>query len=134
MYRTEMEGTKKMTAVSGDGTELVNYTSNILIVLSPEIHEFLYAIPSSGIVQIEEPETIMASSIMGTPVVQIASGKVVGLPNPEEGIFYIVEYDVATKLREEGRTNDILFPNAVVRNDKGELIGVTGWGTFASNP
>ena len=69
---------------------------------------------------------------MGIPVVQVASGKVVGLPNPEEGIFHIVEYDVATKLREEGRTNDILFPNAVVRNDKGELIGVTGWGTFAS--
>lgn len=125
-----------MTAVSGDGTELVNYTSNVLIVLSPEIYEFLYAIPSSGIARIEEAETITAStsSIMGTPVVQIASGKVVGLPGPEEGIFYIVEYDVATKLREEGRTDDILFPNAVVRNDKGELIGVTGWGTFASNP
>ena len=125
-----------MTAVSGDGTELVNYTSNVLIVLSPEIYEFLYAIPSSGIARIEGPETITTStsSIMGTPVVQIASGKVVGLPNPEEGIFYIVEYDVATKLREEGRTDDILFPNAVVRNDKGELIGVTGWGTFASNP
>ena len=123
-----------MTAVSGDGTELVNYTSNILIVLSPEIYEFLYAIPSSGIARIEEAETITAStsSIMGTPVVQIASGKVVGLPGPEEGIFYIVEYDVAIKLREEGRTDDILFPNAVVRNDKGELIGVTGWGTFAS--
>lgn len=123
-----------MTAVSGDGTELVNYTSNVLIVLSPEIYEFLYAIPSSGIAQIEEAETITTStsSIMGTPVVQITSGKVVGLPGPEEGIFYIVEYDVATKLREEGRTDDILFPNAVVRNDKGELIGVTGWGTFAS--
>lgn len=122
-----------MTAVSGDSTELVNYTSNILIVLSPEIHEFLYAIPSSGIAQIGEPETITTStSIMGTPVVRVASGKVVGLPNPEEGIFYIVEYDVAIKLREEGRTDDILFPNAVVRNDKGELIGVTGWGIFAS--
>mgnify|MGYP000979270673 FL=1 len=122
-----------MTAVSGDGTELVNYTSNVLIVLSPGIYEFLYAIPSSGIARIEEAETITTStSIIGTPVVQIVSGKVVGLPNPEEGIFYIVEYDVATKLREEGRTDDILFPNAVVRNDKGELIGVTGWGTFAS--
>lgn len=57
------------------------------------------------------------------PIVKSVKSKPVGIPDPEEGTYYVVSKMVAEKLKEIGRYTDILIPDEIIRGRKGEIIG-----------
>lgn len=56
------------------------------------------------------------------PVVKITWGEIENLPDPAEGVRYIVSRIVADAAKAQGRT-DCLVPDTVVRDDKGIILG-----------
>ena len=112
-----------------DGVKLTNHTPHAVSMLDGDTNEVLYQIATSEVARVEEKRSSFHA--IGGTVTHIKYGKVVGVPDPEEGVFRVVSRVTADKLREEGRTDDILFPGMGVRNEKGQIIGVTDWGTFA---
>jgi hypothetical protein len=112
-----------------DGFKLTNHTPHAVSMLDGDTNEVLYKIATSEVARVEEKR--LSFPPIGGTVTHIEYGDVVGVPDPEEGVFRVVSRVTADKLREEGRTDDILFPGTAVRNEKGQIIGVTDWGTFA---
>lgn len=56
---------------------------------------------------------------MSLPVFRTEPGEVVGLPEPEDGTFYIVSRVIAEACRERG---DLLIPDDAVRNAAGQIV------------
>lgn len=81
-------------------------------------------IPASGNIARVSVRTETAGSIAGIPTVKQIYGKVEGLPEPSEGIYYIVSALVVAAARAEGRTTaNLLTPAEQVRNEAGAIIG-----------
>jgi len=53
-----------------------------------------------------------------------ASTRVDNLPEPQEGVYYIVSRQV---MEAKPERNDLLIVNGAVRDDNGKIIGVTGF-------
>jgi hypothetical protein len=69
-----------------------------------------------------------AGQIEGIPLVTKTPGEVVGLPEPEEGKFYVVSALVQGALRQR---RDLLVPDDLVRDGEGRVIGCR---RFSVNP
>ena len=82
-------------------------------------------LPPEGVVPRRETVTEDAGEIDGIPVVRNTLGPVIGLPEPEEGITYIVPFLVASVLPER---DDLIAPDttpaSVVRDNQGRIVGV----------
>lgn len=82
-------------------------------------------LPPEGIVPRRETRTRDVGEIDGIPIVQNVLGPVIGLPEPEEGVMYIVPFLVASALPER---DDLLAPDttpeSVVRDEQGRIVGV----------
>lgn len=82
-------------------------------------------LPPEGTVPRRETITQNVGEINGIPVVRNVLGPVIGLPEPEEGIMYIVPFLVASALPER---DDLLAPDttpaSVVRDEQGRIVGV----------
>ena len=60
----------------------------------------------------------------GIPIIESTFGKIVGLLEPSEGVFYIVSALTAKAASLSGRsTEDLLLTGKTVRNDDGQIIG-----------
>lgn len=70
-------------------------------------------------------DTVPAGDIDGVPISKTVFGDPVGLPDFQDGVFYIVSQLVKNAL--PGRT-DLLVPAQVVRDDKGNIIGCQSLG------
>ena len=88
-------------------------------------------LPSVGVARVATfPRT--ASSVDGLPLPVLPApvwGAVDGLPAPQEGVVFIVSGMVLEALRGSGRS-DVFAPgtgptDGAVRNDKGQVVGVT---------
>ena len=56
-----------------------------------------------------------------TTIVRMQYGKVEGLPEPQDGVFYIVSSLVAQACK--GKRSDLLVPADPVRDESGRIIG-----------
>ena len=83
------------------------------------------AFPASGTVARCAVEKVQIGEIDGTPVYRSLFGDVVGLPEPVEGTVYIVSQLVAQAARNR---SDLVFPDSLVRDEDGRIIGCTAWG------
>ncbi len=62
--------------------------------------------------------------IDGVAVVKIEYGEPEGLPDPQEGVYYIVSAITALSARAAGRdTGDLLLTSDPVRDEHGDIIG-----------
>ena len=68
--------------------------------------------------------------MQGADVVEISYGEIQGLPDPVDGVLYIV----STLLREVARRNgriDVISPDTspegAVRDSDGKIVGTRGW-------
>lgn len=61
----------------------------------------------------------------GIPINKSTYGDVSGLPKQADGVYYIVSSFVANALPER---KDLLYPDDLVRDDTGAVIGCKGFG------
>lgn len=67
---------------------------------------------------------VEAGAVEGYRLVRTSFGEPVDLPDPQEGVFYIVSAILVSAARQSGRTvRDLLLPADTVRDDQGRIIG-----------
>lgn len=104
-----------------------------LINLTPHtINIGSLAIVSSGVVRCKvSTEVISNITFAGVsiPITSTVMGEVEGLPEPQENNLYIVSRIVADMLRDT--RNDLVYPDQLVRDDKGIIQGCQSLSTVA---
>lgn len=101
--------------------EIMNLTPHTLHIHTGEGD--VLTLPPSGIVARVEETRSFAGYLQGIPVDRVRLGNVVGLPEPEAGVMYVVAALVASALR--GR-EDVFSPGVPVRDSAGNIIGAKG--------
>jgi hypothetical protein len=82
---------------------------------------------SQGMARISDA-TSPAGNVDGLPVVEVAPGIVTGLPEPREGVVYLVARLVAAAMPDR---TDLLFPFGEIRDGGGRIVGVSAFGKMA---
>ena len=83
--------------------------------------------PSGSIARVSST-TEVVGEIGGFTVSRSTFGDVIGLPEPEEGVYYIVSGLVLSALA--GTRPDVLAPDtgsSAIRDDKGHIVAVRGF-------
>lgn len=81
------------------------------------------ALEPSGILPRVEQEEVVIETINGVPITRQKFSKPYGLPEKEEGVFWIV-----SKLTAEAANDreDLLVPGPMVRGENGKPVGCNG--------
>lgn len=118
-------------------TKIINATPHAITIVSregvqqdakkqflAETVEVLKEIPPSGILPRVSMSNSPAGEIDGIPIEVVIYGEIEGLPEYQEGTFYIVSGLVAAAAVPAGRT-DCLAPGALVRdkNNPSNILG-----------
>ena len=82
-------------------------------------------IPPSGIIARVSVEREKVAHINGVEVSRVQYGEPVGLPDEEDGVFFIVSAMVASHPSIKNR-KDVLYPGEAIRNEQGQVIGCNG--------
>lgn len=85
-------------------------------------------IPSQGIARARQEEASVGVAKITTnvfaPVVKMTYGAPEGLPEPRDGVRYIVSYITAMAAKAHGRnTDDLLMTADLVRDEEGQITG-----------
>lgn len=94
-------------------TEIKNFTPHEIVLCGN-------VIPSTGLARVSV-NSQQVGEIGGVPLNKLVYGEVTGLPEPEEGVVYVVSNIVATAVK--GKRYDCLVVDKTIRNDKGQVIG-----------
>jgi len=103
--------------------KLINLTPHDVVVEHEDGTRKVY--PSSGQQARVEIEDVCVGHLDGIAVHKGKVKKVTGIPNPQDGVMYIVSLFVLQNTNRE----DLLAPdtNSAIRDDKGKIIAVRGW-------
>lgn len=89
-------------------------------------------IPPSGVVARVAVKREKIGELNGFPVHRSIFGEVEGLPEPQDGVVYIVSFPVLQAL--QGKRSDVVAPDTTpqgaVRDENGQIIGVRGFQTL----
>jgi hypothetical protein len=99
-----------------------NLTPHSVKVKRPNGEEVIF--PPEGIVPRVETIETPSESVEGIPTVTRKMGQMVGLPDPCEGVFYLV----SSLVFEASERTDLLAPDTgktCVRDEKGNIVAVT---------
>ena len=98
---------------------LTPHCINIYDVDGNEVEKF----ESMGIARADSFETVVGE-LNGIPVVEMSYGALIGLPDPSDGVAYIVSMLTIQAAIQVGRTTSDLYTTAdLVRNEQGQIIG-----------
>ena len=101
---------------------LINLTAHTITEVTTGV-----SIPSSGRVARVKTSTRKAGEFLGYPIFESTFGPVEGLPEPEEGVMYIVS---ALCMNACPERYDLLSPGNLLRDENGSPCGCIG---FRSN-
>jgi hypothetical protein len=101
---------------------LINLTPHTITEVTTGV-----AIPASGRVVRIKASTVKTSDFLGFPIFESILGSIEGLPEPEEGVMYLVSALVMSACPHR---MDLLAPGNAVRNEHGQTCGCVG---FRSN-
>lgn len=107
--------------------KFVNLTPHTITIFDLYVEKI--TLPSEGVARVETTEREM-DTIDNIPIVSAPiPGPVVGLPEPSDGVAYIVSLMVLQHPAVRGRT-DVYAPatgpkHAAMRDEEGRIIGVT---------
>ena len=103
--------------------KLINLTPHDVVVEYKDGTRKVY--PSSGQVARVEIEDVCVGHINGLPVYKGKPKKLVGIPNPQDGVLYIVSLFVL----QNANRDDLISPDTsnVIRDDEGKIVAVRGW-------
>lgn len=104
--------------------KLINLTPHDIIIRLPDRDR---VIPASGTVARVATSHELVGEIDGIPVSVQTFGQIEGLPEPRDGVFYIVSAIVLSAAKELGRT-DVVAPDTAraIRNEAGQIVAVPG--------
>ena len=102
---------------------MVNLTPHDVVVFDREGNEMI--LPASGFVARCDSRTETIGEVNGIPITRTVLGSVNGLPDPADGIVYIVSRACAERVPER---EDVFFPAGAVRDGGGRIIGCTKLG------
>ena len=109
--------------------KIMNLTPHALSIISGENNMERYIVEPSGIVARVAAKTENAGSIttdgFTIPLTTTVFGQVENLPEPEEGVVYVVSSLVAGRVPDR---KDVLIPNESIRDNKGRIIGCKSLG------
>lgn len=108
-------------------SKLLNLTPHEIRFVRPE-GEDLVLPPSGAVARVSVTRRMCEETRLGIPVFSTQAGGVHGLPAPHSDEAYIVSRAVAEAAR--GRP-DIFFPDDLVRDDQGRVIGARALGRLA---
>jgi hypothetical protein len=102
----------------------VEQDSKKQFIAEAEAVEILREIPPSEILARVSMVNLPAGEIDGIPIESVIYGEIEGLPEPQEGVYYIVSGLVAAAATKIGRV-DCLAPGALVRDksNPGTILG-----------
>ena len=101
----------------------------MIVNLTPHPLEFSngLTIQSTGIARCEAVESEIGTTD-GLPIVVTTFGQVVGLPEPQDGVIYVVSSITAQACK--GR-EDVFVPARPIRDEKGRIVGCAALGRIA---
>lgn len=99
--------------------KLKNYTPHKVLTYRPDDGPSL-TLPQSGNVRLIEEFVSGGTLPNGLPLTLLRYGKADGLPEPSDGIVYVVSQLVVNAYPQR---DDLVFPAGLVRNDNGDIIG-----------
>ena len=110
--------------------QLINLTPHAITVI---LDGTTVTLPISGIIarclvqrEITGYLTHGEDSTLEIPLYETQFGELIGLPEPTTGTFYIVSNITAAAAHRQGR-DDVLVPDPIIRDAKGQPIGCTGF-------
>lgn len=98
--------------------QYINLTSHSITEVTSGV-----TIPASGRVARVKQSTVQAREHSGIPIYASKFGEAIGIPEPQEGVIYIVSSLV---LNGTSRT-DVVSPGNLQRNEHGQPIGCIGF-------
>ncbi|QHZ53385.1 hypothetical protein [Paenibacillus larvae] len=102
---------------------IINLTPHEVTIMDDQ-KQVVQRIPSSGNARVQQTREVIGE-INDIPVNQLAYGETEDLPEPQEGVVYIVSSLTAQAV--PGRT-DIYVPDDLVRDEAGRIIGCRALG------
>lgn len=105
--------------------KIINLTPHDITLITDEKATVF---PSKGIARARQEEAAAGVIELATgvyaPVVRMAYGEPEDLPQPQNGVRYIVSYITAMAAKAHGRnTDDLLMTADLVRNEEGQITG-----------
>lgn len=103
-------------------TEVINLTPYAINILDNKSN-LLIALQPSGQVAKVSAKTVQTNMLNSTPPIPISEsvfGDTIEVPEPEKGKVFVVSRMVVAALSDR---TDLLFPNEVVRDHEGRIIG-----------
>jgi len=104
-------------------TAIKNMTPHPITIVA-EDGTVVRGIASDGLVRLKAT-TVRDGEVDGIPVSRTVFGQQEGLPEAEDGVYYIVSQLVKTALPER---KDLLVPAEVVRDAQGNILGCRSLG------
>lgn len=100
---------------------IVSLLPHVTSVVMPD--GVMFIDPSGTVARCSQSEEVVGEIEGGIVVTRQTFGAVTGLPEPEEGTWFLVSRMVAAAVPER---RDLLIPGPLVRNDKGVVTGCRG--------
>jgi hypothetical protein len=109
--------------------KLINLTPHPVTIILRDGRQI--SLPSEGVVRVKEVVEDVGEIILddGTTIPlrrKFLAEQIEGLPEPQDGVVYIVSFLAAQKAWELGRT-DVISTGDPVRDEQGRIIGVTSF-------
>jgi hypothetical protein len=109
--------------------QLVNLTPDEVSFVYDEGEIWIMTLPPSGVVASVDISKEMIGEAAGRPVYRVTFGEVTGLPEPKEGLCYLVSREVAEAVKRPDVVTVDIGPTAL-RNGK-HVLAVCELVTFA---
>ena len=103
---------------------IINATPHPINIVTSE-GDNVKTFDASGVLPRLSMNTVSCDDLGGIPTSKTVFGDVKGLPDYQDGTYYIVSQMVKTALPNR---SDLLVPAQVQRNDKGHIIGCLSLG------
>lgn len=100
---------------------IINLTPHALVIVGADGAQVRRIEPSAPAARCTE-ERVSAGCVDGIPLIRKRFGQVVDLPEPKDGVLYIVSALAALGAWAQGRA-DVVCPGDPVRNAEGQITG-----------
>lgn len=100
---------------------IINLTPHDINLL---LEDDVVVFKSEGIARVQQKE-VLDEYFDRVPIYKNKYGKIEGLPEEKDGVYYIVSFVVASALKD--KRNDLLIVTKTERNEKGQIIGCYGF-------
>lgn len=117
-------GGLRWTKGKGIGVKYVNLTPHTVDLRHGDV---ALSLPSEGVARVSETAEPAGTTPEGLPLTDVRLGDVEGLPEPTEGVAYLVSIVTAAAVaRVQPDRTDVYYPYPLLRDDAGRVVGAGG--------